>query len=450
MAKTYDTYKDSGIAWIGEIPGEWEVCRLKSQFKASKGLNITKENLKDEGYPVISYGQIHAKNNCGTRISQELIRFVSNSYIDSNPECLTNKGCFIFADTSEDIEGCGNAVYVNSGSIFAGYHTIILKPKFGTSNKYLAYLFLTDCWRSQIRASVSGIKVLSITQKIINTTSILLPPLSVQQSISSFLDTKCGEIDSLISIQEKMISELLAYKQSVITEAVTKGLDKKAKMKNSGVEWIGDIPEEWEVKPYKAIFYTEKGLNITKADLVEKGEPVLSYGQIHSKMNTGTKINDALLKYVPSSYIETNPECLVQKGCFLIADTSEDYEGCGNAIYVDKDMTLFAGYHTIVARPIHNNGDYKYLAYLFLTDIWRQQIRSRVSGIKVYSINQKIIRLTSVLLPPLPVQQAIATYLDEKTSQIDSLIALKQSKIESLKEYKKSIIYEYVTGKKRV
>ena len=286
-------------------------------------------------------------------------------------------------------------------------------------------------------------------EKVANFT-ICFPPLSVQQSISSFLDTKCGEIDSLISIQEEMISELLAYKQSVITEAVTKGLDKKAKMKNSGVEWIGDIPEEWEIKPYKAIFYTEKGLNITKADLVEKGEPVLSYGQIHSKMNTGTKINDALLKYVPSSYIETNPECLVQKGCFLIADTSEDYDGCGNAIYVDKDMTLFAGYHTIVARPIHNNGDYKYLAYLFLTDIWRQQIRSRVSGIKVYSINQKIIRLTSVLLPPLPVQQAIATYLDEKTTQIDSLIALKQSKIESLKEYKKSIIYEYVTGKKRV
>lgn len=323
--------------------------------------------------------------------------------------------------------------------------------KIDICHQYYKLLFKSQGFISMINSLVVGIREgKNIQYGSFSYSYLPFPPLSVQQSISSFLDTKCGEIDSLISIQEEMISELLAYKQSVITEAVTKGLDKKAKMKNSGVEWIGDIPEEWEIKPYKAIFYTEKGLNITKADLVEKGEPVLSYGQIHSKMNTGTKINDALLKYVPSSYIETNPECLVQKGCFLIADTSEDYDGCGNAIYVDKDMTLFAGYHTIVARPIHNNGDYKYLAYLFLTDIWRQQIRSRVSGIKVYSINQKIIRLTSVLLPPLPVQQAIATYLDEKTSQIDSLIALKQSKIESLKEYKKSIIYEYVTGKKRV
>ena len=139
---------------------------------------------------------------------------------------------------------------------------------------------------------------------------------------------------------------------------------------------------------------------------------------------------------------------MVQKGCFLFADTSEDYEGCGNAIYVDRDITLFAGYHTIIARPIIA-GDYKYLAYQFLTDIWRQQIRSRVSGIKVFSVNQKLIKFTSVILPTRDEQTAIVTYLDTKTAQIDSLIAIKREKIQELKDYKKSIIYEYVTGKKR-
>lgn len=437
MAKTYGTYKDSGIAWIGEIPGEWRVDILSLHLYDHCLYN---NNLKENNLLSLSYGRIIRKD---INTKEGLLPSSFNRYniIDTGDIVLR------LTDLQNDKKSLRTGLCKERGIITSAYLT--LRNRGNDDSSFLHYLLHTYDLCKVFYGMGNGVRQ-GMNYSDVRKIKIPCPPLSVQQSISSFLDTKCGEIDSLISIQEEMISELLAYKQSVITEAVTKGLDKKAKMKNSGVEWIGDIPEEWEVKPYKAIFYTEKGLNITKADLVEKGEPVLSYGQIHSKMNTGTKINDALLKYVPSSYIETNPECLVQKGCFLIADTSEDYDGCGNAIYVDKDMTLFAGYHTIVARPIHNNGDYKYLAYLFLTDIWRQQIRSRVSGIKVYSINQKIIRLTSVLLPPLPVQQAIATYLDEKTSQIDSLIALKQSKIESLKEYKKSIIYEYVTGKKRV
>lgn len=442
MAKTYGTYKDSGIAWIGEIPGEWEVLKNKYtySFIYSGGTPTASEEkyYSDEGFAFVSISDMST-----TEYVKETKKHLTNEGIANKNLKVLPEGTVLFSIYAT--VGAVSELLIEA-TISQAILAIGLKKEIDKSY----YKYNLKSMKDYIFSQANGNTQFNLNAEKVANFTICFPPLSVQQSISSFLDTKCGEIDSLISIQEEMISELLAYKQSVITEAVTKGLDKKAKMKNSGVEWIGDIPEEWEIKPYKAIFYTEKGLNITKADLVEKGEPVLSYGQIHSKMNTGTKINDALLKYVPSSYIETNPECLVQKGCFLIADTSEDYDGCGNAIYVDKDMTLFAGYHTIVARPIHNNGDYKYLAYLFLTDIWRQQIRSRVSGIKVYSINQKIIRLTSVLLPPLPVQQAIATYLDEKTSQIDSLIALKQSKIESLKEYKKSIIYEYVTGKKRV
>lgn len=438
MAKTYGTYKDSGIAWIGEIPGEWEVCRLKSQFKASKGLNITKENLKEEGYPVISYGQIHAKNNCGTSISQELIRFISNSYIDSNPECLTNKGCFIFADTSEDIEGCGNAVYVNSGSIFAGYHTIILKPKFGTSNKYLAYLFLTDCWRSQIRASVSGIKVLSITQKIINTTSILLPPLSVQQSISSFLETKCGEIDSLISIQEEMISELLAYKQSVITEAVTKGLDKKAKMKNSGVEWIGDIPEEWEVRRIKNICimgptddYSHPYESVGYAPM-----NTIRYGNINAGIIEKSKLSSGLTYFADNDIVMAKVTPCFENGNIAIAKNL--HNGCA---YGSSELFVFRATNILT----------EFLFYLLQNEKFKGLCCSTMTGTGgLKRVSPSFVYNSFIPLPPLPVQQAIATYLDEKTSQIDSLIALKQSKIESLKEYKKSIIYEYVTGKKRV
>ena len=333
------------------------------------------------------------------------------------------------------------------GAITSTYLAIF--PTKEMKSDYAKYLLKAYDNNKALHAMGRGLRA-TLSYRTFRSEPVVVPSLDEQQSISSFLDRKCSEIDSLVALQEEMISELQAYKQSVITEAVTKGLDPNVPMKDSGVEWIDIIPEGWEVLPFKSVFYTEKGLNITKADLTENGVPVLSYGQIHSKQNPGTRLNGSLFKFVPKSYLKTNPECLVQKGCFLIADTSEDYEGCGNAIYVDRNMMLFAGYHTIVARPCNLDRDYKYFAYLLLTNNWRQQVRSRVSGIKVYSINQKILKQTSLLFPPLQEQQAIASYLDEKTSQIDSLIEIKREKITELKDYKKSIIYEYVTGKKKV
>ena len=136
-------------------------------------------------------------------------------------------------------------------------------------------------------------------------------------------------------------------------------------------------------------------------------------------------------------------------GDVIFADTSEDLEGCGNCIYVDRDMTLFAGYHTIIAS--NRSGSFsRYLPYLFKTDCWRMQIRAVVNGVKLFSVPQKTLAATSIILPPLYEQQQIADYLDRKCAEIDELIAIKQQKIEALKEYKKSVIFEYVTGKKEV
>lgn len=120
--------KDSGIPWIGEIPADWELKNIKALFSFGKGLPITKDNLCDSGVPVISYGQIHSKRNSGTHIVKDLIRYVSEEYINSNPDSFAHQGDFIFADTSEDLDGCGNCAYVDVDiPIFAGYHTIILR-----------------------------------------------------------------------------------------------------------------------------------------------------------------------------------------------------------------------------------------------------------------------------------------------------------------------------------
>ena len=287
-----------------------------------------------------------------------------------------------------------------------------------------------------------------LSQEELRKIQIPFPPIDEQKKIADFLDEKCGEIDSIRSDIQKQIDILNDYKKSVITEAVTKGRNPKAKLKDSGIEWIGKIPEGWNVKKLKFYFNFGKGLPITKENLQDTGVPVISYGQIHSKQNSGTAINDTLIRFVNESYLRSNPSSLVHQNDFIFADTSEDLDGCGNCVYVDTKEPLFAGYHAIIFRSLQPNA--KYFAYLFLTDCWRSQIRKVASGVKLYSITQKILKETSVIIPPLSEQKAIADYLDEKCSEIDATIADKQKQLETLDEYKKSLIFEYVTGKKEV
>ena len=163
----------------------------------------------------------------------------------------------------------------------------------------------------------------------------------------------------------------------------------------------------------------------------------------------GTSIKDSLIRFVPELYLKENKQSLVSYGDVIFADTSEDRDGCGNCVFVDRNDTLFAGYHTIIAKNI---SDYKnnYFSYLFQTDCWRLQIRSLVNGVKLFSIPQKLLSTTSLIVPTQKEQQTIANYLDQKCKDIDELISVKKDKIEKLKAYKKSVIFEYVTGKKQV
>ena len=177
-------------------------------------------------------------------------------------------------------------------------------------------------------------------------------------------------------------------------------------MKDSGIEWIGEIPEGWKVYNIRHEFSFGKGLPITKEDLRDSGEPVISYGQIHSKINTGTTIKPALVRYVEGKYLDTHSDSLAHKGDLIVADTSEDVAGCGNCIYVDTDVPVFAGYHTIILRN-KTNHDQRYLSYLFQTDAWRSQIRKQVTGVKLFSISQKILRSTSVIIPQYEEQQRL-------------------------------------------
>ena len=210
----YSSYKPTSMQWLKEIPSHWEMEPFGRHFSYGKGLPITKADLTQEGIAVISYGQVHSKLNKGTTISDELVRYVSPNFMESHPQCLLNKGDFVFADTSEDIEGSGNFAFNDyTNRIFAGYHTVVAKPKDLPYPKYHAYLFQSLNWKSQIQSLVNGVKVYSIGKGHLKKSYLLLPPLAEQEKIVSYLESKTSKIDAYVADKEKEIQFLQELKQ---------------------------------------------------------------------------------------------------------------------------------------------------------------------------------------------------------------------------------------------
>lgn len=405
--KQYDTYKDSGIAWIGEIPSEWEVCRLKNISIISSGDIISKEEYMDNGqYPIIGsngeIGRINKINNnknvltTGRVGSIGTVQLVKDSWITDN--------ALIINITSDD-----NIRYIYYALPLLDYQLIST----GTAQPLI---------------SASALK----------TQSLPMPSVKDQHSIASFLDTKCGEIDALISLQEEMISELQAYKQSVITEAVTKGLNPNAKMKDSGVEWIGEIPEGWPVCRIKNVcIFCPTNNNDIAYDVVGYAPMnTIRNGHIEALEIETEKLTSGL------TYFEN--------GDIVMAKVTPCFENGNIAIASNlKNGRAYGSSELFVFRAI--SVDTSFLYYAIQNEVFRGLCVSTMTGTGgLKRISPTFVVNSFLPYPPLSEQHSIATYLDEKTSQIDSLISLKQQKIQELKDYKKSIIYEYVTGKKRV
>lgn len=436
MAKTYESYKDSGIAWIGEIPEKWSKDKVFRVF-ANIGSGTTPKATEDSNFEGeinwIQSGDIYGSimNSCKNKISQQVLNKYSALKIYKAPFIIVAMyGASVGNISVSMIDGCVNqACCVMSDSVhYFDYLFYAIK----SAKDYLIY-----------RAEGGGQP--NISQDKLKNLWLPIPPLSEQQSIASFLDTKCGEIDSLISLQEEMISELQAYKQSVITEAVTKGLDPNAKMnccasrekndacisssetqpaierkfKDSGVEWIGEIPEGWSMVKMQYLANLQSGHNLTNEQITDEGlYPVFGGNGIRGFYHEYSLDGDYVL--------------IGRQGAL-----------CGNINYAHGKF--WPTEHAVVCHP---KVKYNYIWFgemLLAMNLGQYSLSAAQPGLSVERIKQ-----LQLPVPPLSEQQAIASYLDAKTSQIDSLISLKQQKIDELKSYKKSIIYEYVTGKKRV
>ena len=430
----YAQMKSSGVSWIQDVPSDWSIrvlFQLVDQVK-NKNKDLAEQNLLS-----LSYGKIKRKdiNNPEGLLPES---FDGYNIIEADDIVLR------LTDLQNDHTSLRVGQAKERGIITSAYTT--LRPSSMVNPQYLYYVLHAYDLIKGFYGMGSGVRQ-GLNFDEVKTIKVPFPDLSEQNGIAAYLNEQVAQIDTIIEETKANIEEYKQWKASLISEKVL-GISTKDK-KESDIEWIAEIPRTWKIEKLKTLFSFGKGLPITKDNLVDEGAPVISYGQIHAKYNPGTKVVDEILRYVPETYLASNPDSLVHEGDILVADTSEDTAGCGNAVYVDKEMELFAGYHTIILKSINSN-DNKYLAYLFKTDAWRSQIRSRVSGVKLFSVSKKILNSVTVIVPPKNEQAIIVHELDSKCSDIESIISEKEALILDLERYKRSLIYDCVTGKRKV
>ncbi len=437
----------SSVDWMKEIPEGWQVKRIRDIFTFGKGLTITKADLVEKGIPVISYGQIHAKSNTGVHLQNELLRFVDESYLTTGLTSILQYGDIVFADTSEDTEGIGNCVFVDrEDTVMAGYHTLIARTKLPEYAKYLAYLFKSECWRDQLRSVANGIKVFSITQKMLKACTVVLPSVEYSNKAVSFLDSTCSDIDTAIAEAKASIEDYKLLKQSIITKAVTKGLNPNVPTKDSGIEWIGEIPKYWTISKIKygvvkvGSGKTPKGGAETYVDegvLFIRSQNVYNEGLFLENSSYITDITDNEMR-----------NTRVYGNDVLLNITGGSIGRC--CIYPEGLPHANVNQHVCIIRTNPKVFSPKFMCYFWQSYCGKISIDIFQSGANREGMNFEQISNTTIPNPGIKEQIEIVKYLDTKCTEIDSLITEKEAMIADLEAYKKSLIFEVVTGKRKV
>ena len=420
MNKAYSSYTLINQKWAKQIPAHWDAKRLKAIFAMRKERNnpiVTRNILSlTAKQGVVPYAE--KEGTGGNKPKSDLTQYNVCHENDLLVNCMNVvSGAAGVSRYYGAISPVYYAFYPHKDENIWYYHYIFRLLPFQRSLVGLGKGILMHESEDGTLTSVR----MRIAMDYLGNVLLPVPPRNEQDQIVSFLDWKVSSINKLISNYHRQISLLNEMKKRLVDEAVIKGLRKKPLIHNDDMRWDIDYPENWTLQRIRESFTFRKGLSITKANLEKTGISVISYGQIHSKKNSGVGLNKELIRYVNESYLATNSSCLVEKGDFIFADTSEDVTGCGNCVYIDWDDNIFAGYHSIIVHPegMTNN---KYLAYLFMSPTWRYQIRKKVNGVKVYSITQKMLKDTFILNPPVEEQEEIVLYLDSIFAKIDSTI----------------------------
>lgn len=421
--------KDSRIEWIGEVPEDWEISTIGAHYaeRTDKVSDLDYGPLSVTKSGIVPQLEIAAKSS--NHDNRKLV-LKDDFVINSRSDRKMSAG---ISNMDGSVSVINTVLYSNT--IDRNYTKYLLK-NYAFAEEFYRWGtgIVDDLW------STKWLKMKNIP--------IPVPPIEKQKKIGEVIDNMFQNTNNIINETEQSIKELKKYKQSLITESVTKGLDPNVEMKDSGIEPMMNVPKHWKINKIKYLFELYRGLNITKKNLIDTGIPVINYGEIHSKYGFHFDLRYDVVQKVDSHYLEYK-NSLINQGDFIFADTSEDIEGSGNfTCYLNEEM-CFAGSHTIILKP-KKFINYFYFSYLFESLLFRSQIQKKVEGIKVYSITQRILKSLILFEPPAKEQEQIVQYLDNKISTIDRLIEDKTKVIAELENYKTSLIYEYSTGKKEV
>lgn len=417
--------KDSGIDWIGKIPNEWEINKIDSLY------TLRNTKVSDKNYPPLSVTMKGIVPQLATAAKSD----------DGDNRKLVKKGDFVINSRSDRRGSSGISNYDGSVSLI----NTILTPRGKMNPDYYNWLFHTVQFEDEFYKWGHGIvdDLWTTRWQDMKNISVLVPPEEAQEKIARFLDKKCAQIDSIIEESKKSIEEYKSWKQSMIFEAVT-GKNLSCKKKDSGIEWLGEIPETWEAKRFKCIIDSfEKGNGITKEEVFPDGDTFcVRYGEIYSKYDNSFEncFSKTFKDKIPVKKYFSN-------GDLLFAGTGELVEEIGKCIAYLGNGQCLAGGDIIIAKHKQNA---KFLSYAMNSHYVQAQKSCNKAKLKVVHISATEIGNVLLALPPISEQKSIAKFLDAKCAQIDSLISEKQSLIKDLAEYKKSLIFEAVTGKRRV
>ena len=441
--KTYPKYKNSGIKWIGETPEGWEVHKLKYLLSTleSGSRETGGGNQLDEG--VFSLGGEHI-NWDGTLnldnpklISEEYYHLMNQGKLKINDVLLVKDGATI-GKTAILRKKEFEKMAVNE-------HVFLMRSNKRISSRLLYYLICGDSGFKQIKLTEVGSAQGGINQDFIAKVYFSIPEDKYDQiAIANFLDKKTEEIDELIEKDKKLIELLKEKRTALINYAVTKGLDPNVKMKDSGIDWIGKIPEGWGVKKLK--FVSEVYISNVDKKTYPNEHDVLLCNYIDVYKNEFITSNLEFMK--ATANIVQVKKLSINKNDVIITKDSETIEEIAIPAIVTEDFqNVVCGYHLAIIRSCKKEILGKYLFRLFQSKKFSEQFSVKANGVTRYGISTYPIKNIPILLPPKEEQERIVNHLDKHTIRIDKTIQKNQKKIELLEEYKKSLIHHTVTGK---
>jgi type I restriction enzyme, S subunit len=432
----YPAYKPSGVDWLGEIPEHWECIRMKHLFRDHSEKNKPEAELlsvtQDQGVVPRTWVENRMVMPSGALESFKFIR----------------KGDFAISLRSFE----GGLEYCYHDGIISPAYTV-LKVKRNFYSQYYKYLFKSSSFISELQTSVVGIRQgKNISYPELSYSFLPIPTFEEQTIIAEFLDRKTTLIDQAIGIKQKQIELLKERRQLLIHRAVTRGIGSlggvetpDVKLKDSGVEWIGEIPEHWEVKPLRFIGKTQNGIS-KGAEYFGTGFPFVNYSDAYRDIKLPSEING-----LADSSLDDRKQYSVIEGDVFFTRTSETIEeiGFSSTCLQTIENATFSGF-LIRFRPHQNILKKEFAKYYFSSKTHRAFFVKEMNLVIRASLSQDLLKKMPVLIPPIEEQNRIAVYLDSLTIKISTAISLKEQEIEKLKEYKASLINEVVTGKIKV